>query len=292
MAETAASTAYGPIVIAGLEHTLPPDRRIVDDPMAEHMLPPSMRFMVQTGQVPVLRRVWFWLLEAVSPGVYAGIVCRKRYIEDKVVESLDSSLDAVVILGAGLDTLAYRLPQLASLKVYEVDLPENVDYKRKALEAIYGRVPDQVTLVPINFEDQTLESALVQAGYSFDQRSFFVWEGVTQYLTEAAVRATFDFLAKAKPGSRLVLTYVLKDFIDGVNTYGQDGLYKRFRVRNQVWRFGMHPQAVDSFLSDYSWKLLEQVHSEDYIRRYLNPAQRTQPILEIEPAVYAEKQLG
>jgi methyltransferase (TIGR00027 family) len=145
-------------------------------------------------------------MEKNTSGIWNGFPCRKRYIDDKMVETLKTKIESVVILGAGLDTLAYRIPQLSTHRVYEVDLPENIHYKKKKLETIYGMVPSNVSLVLIDFEVQNLENVLKQAGHSFDQRSFFVWEGVTQYLTEAAMRGTFQFLAKAKPGSRLVLT--------------------------------------------------------------------------------------
>ncbi len=166
---------------------------------------------------------------------------------------------------------------------------DSIAQKKKGLEALYGRVPAHVTLVPINFEDQNLESVLRQQGYTFDQRTFFVWEAVTQYLTEAAVRGTFQVLAKAKPGSRLVFTYVLKDFIDGQNTYGLTSLYQRFRVKDKIWLFGLDPNAVAPFLGEYSLTVLEQVGTDEFSEHYLKPAGRTDAVALIERAAYAEK---
>jgi methyltransferase (TIGR00027 family) len=292
MAESVTSTAYGTVFITALEQCLPEQQRIIDDATAYQMLPLYAKLMVKPCNFRPLWQAFFNLLEKTSPGVYTGLVCRKRYIGDKVTETLNAGIDSLVILGAGLDTLAYRIPQLSSAHVYEVDLPENINYKRKKLEALFGTVPAHVSLVPVDFEAQRLESALKQAGYSFDQRTFFVWEGVTQYLTEVAVRDTFAFLAKAKSGSHLAFTYVMKDFIDGQNMYESAALYQRFRVKSQVWQFGIHPHDVARFIGEYGWKELEQVGADECSERYLKPIGRTGLIAAIERVVYAEKLSG
>jgi O-methyltransferase involved in polyketide biosynthesis len=72
---------------------------------------------------------------------------------------------------------------------------------------------------------------------------------VTQYLTEAGVRKTFDFLGTAAPGSRLVFTYVRKDFLDGTALYGGESAYQEFVVKRQLWHFGMDPNQVAEFLA-------------------------------------------
>jgi len=221
--------------------------------------------------------------------VWGGIACRKRYIDDRLIEALGSEIDAVVNLGAGLDTRAYRPPALSTLSVFEVDLPENISHKRHVLHQAYGRIPDHVTLVPLDFEHQDLERVLTSHGYQIQQKTFFIWEAVTQYLTERGVRKIFSFLAKANPGSKFVFTYIRKDFIDGVASYGSGALYKAFRVKEQLWRFGMVPEQVGAFLKEYDWKELEQAGSHEYIAQYVKPSGRTLPISEIERAVYAEK---
>jgi len=289
MPESVASTAHGPMLLSAVEQSLPKAARIVDDPLAYRMLPPYMKLMVRASRLKSLRQALGNALEKSAPGIRGAVLCRKRYIEDKLVESLHTDLDAVVVLGAGLDTLAYRLPQLSAKRVYEIDLPENMAYKKKTVEALYGEVPAHARLIPLDFETQTLEQGLLAAGYSADQKTFFVWEGVTQYLTEAAVRETMWFLAKAKPGSRLVFTYILKDFIDGTQMYGQDRLYQRMRVKNQYWRFGLDPRQVAAFIGEYGWTVLEQVSADTYTERYMRPAGRTEAVAEAEPAVYAEK---
>jgi methyltransferase (TIGR00027 family) len=188
-----------------------------------------------------------------------------------------------------MDTLAYRLAALQAVPVFEVDLPENIAYKRTILDKTLGGVPAHITLAPLDFDSQDLASGLASLGYPAGTKSFFIWEAVTQYLSEDGVRKTMIFLAQAKAGSRLVFTYICKDFIDGADRYGIDYLYQAYRVRSQLWRFGLDPKQVGVFLEPFGWNVLEQVGSQEYISRYLQPAGRALPVMEIERAVYAQK---
>ena len=146
---------------------------------------------------PDLARDWMVrVTEKSAPGIWGGLLCRKRYIDEKLIESA-GQIGAVVNLGAGFDTRAYRLPALADMPVWEVDQPQNIEPKRVRLRKLFGEVPPHVTLVPIDFDSDELGAVLASHGYAADKRTFFIWEAVTQYLTENGIRATFDFLAKA-----------------------------------------------------------------------------------------------
>jgi methyltransferase (TIGR00027 family) len=188
-----------------------------------------------------------------------------------------------------MDTRAYRIPGLSALQVFEVDLPEVVTDKQAILKRLFGEVPAHVRFVPVDFDHQDLAKALQDAGYSPEGPSFFIWEGVTQYITGAGVRKVFEFIGKASPGSRLVFTYICQDFIDGQKRYGLDALYQQTRVGKQLWQFGMEPGKVGAFLETYGWRELEQVESAEYQARYLQTAGRVMPVMAIERSVYAEK---
>ncbi|COW17227.1 O-methyltransferase [Mycobacterium tuberculosis] len=118
---------------------------------------------------------------------------------------------------------------------------------------------------------------------------FFVCEGVTQYLTERAVRRTLEGLRAAAPGSRMVFTYVRRDFIDGTNRYGTRTLYHTVRQRRQLWHFGLDPEEVAGFLADYGWRLTEQAGPEELVQRYVEPTGRNLNASQIEWSAYAEK---
>lgn len=235
-----------------------------------------------------MRNLLIGVTEKTAHGIWGSMLCRKRYIDDSIQASL-GSMDALVNLGAGFDTRAYRLPGLATLPVFEVDTPENIAAKQARLLAHYGQLPATVRLVPIDFERQELAAVLADQGYRAERRTFFVWEAVTQYLSEAAVRKTFAFLAQAASGSRLVFTYVRKDFIDGVNLYGAGPTYQRFRVKQPLWHFGLEPEQVATFLREYGWEEVEQLGSAELTARYIAPSGRAMPVSEIERVVSAMK---
>jgi methyltransferase (TIGR00027 family) len=165
----------------------------------------------------------------------------------------------------------------------------NIARKRAVVSRVFGAVPPSVRLVSVDFERDDLMATLASYGYRPDSPTFFVWEGVTQYLTAEAVRATFDQLAQAASGSRLDFTYLRRDFIDGVNLYGAPALYRKFRQHSQVWKFGLLPDEIDGFLADYGWRLIEQAGPDELMDRYVRPAGRDLTASQIEWSAYAEK---
>lgn len=194
----------------------------------------------------------------------------------------------MVNLGAGFDTRPYRLPALSGLPVWEIDQYENVEAKQKRLRKAFGAIPANVKLVPADFDRDDLGSILAAQGYSAGKPTFFVWEAVTQYLTEQGVRATFDWLAEAAPGSRLAFTYVRKDFLDGKTFYGWESGYKQF-VASKVWLFAMEPEDCPSFLKSYGWRIIEDVGYDELADRYIRPTGRRLPSTPVERIVYAER---
>jgi methyltransferase (TIGR00027 family) len=278
-------TAYRVVFHIALEQFQPEEQRLIHDDLARWMLPGQLKLLLSIFSFKPLREGFLALIERGFPGARGGL-CRKRYIDDRLIEALNDGVEVVVILGSGLDTRAYRFPELKSLVVYEVDLPQTIAYKETKLKQLYGAVPSHVRLIPMDFNRQALEDTLKSKGYSPDRKSFFIWEGVTQYISESAVRKVFEFLAKAKPGSRMVFTYIKKDFVDGVKTYGLERLYQQTR---SMWRFGLQPSQVAAFIGEYHWNELEEAGADEYRQRYLNPIGRTESVMEIERMVYAEK---
>jgi methyltransferase (TIGR00027 family) len=113
-----------------------------------------------------------------------------------------------VILGAGLDSFAYRRGELLSqLRVFEVDHPATQAWKRQRLAELGAQVPAGLVFAPVDFERQPLREGLEQAGFDFGQPAVVSWVGVTMYLTLDAIHTTLATLAQCRPGSRVVLTY-------------------------------------------------------------------------------------
>ena len=276
------------MVLVALEQSEPPGRRLVDDDLAARFLPAPTRWLVTATPPNLMRQLTMAVMEREGPGLWASMNCRKRYIADKVNESLDD-IDAVVILGAGFDTLAYRLARKTRIPLFEVDQPVNIARKTAAVRRVLGEQPVSVRLVPLDFEHDDVLDVLAGYGHRPDSRTFFVWEAVTQYLSADAVDSTLKRLRQATSGSRLVFTYVRRDFIDGINLYGADALYRRFRQRRQLWQFGLAPQEVATFLAGYGWQLAEQAGPDLIMRRYVEPTGRRLTVSPIEWSAYAEK---
>jgi methyltransferase (TIGR00027 family) len=285
---SAAKTATNPVVQVAMEQHEPPHRRLVDDDLAASMLPAPQRLLVRAMRWTPLRRLVIAAGERAVPGSWTIITCRKRFIDDTLAAALPH-IDAVVILGAGMDTLGLRLARRSGIPVFEVDLAENIAAKQAAITRAVGTVPASVRLVPVDFERDDLIEVLAASGYQTDARTFFIWEGVTQYLTEDAVRATLAALRPASVGSRLACTFVRKDFVEGQHMYGAELLYKRFVERHPIWRFGLDPQEVAAFVVEYGWRVVEQTDREYFLHHYIRPTGRNLSASALEWSVYAEK---
>lgn len=287
MSDAAAQTALGPmIVVAADQYEAMP---LVHDPWAAQLLPATGRFVAALTRWSPVRSALKSATDRKISGGWASFLCRKRYIDDRLRADIAKGIDAVVILGAGYDTRAFRLPELAGIPVCEVDLPGNTARKAAALHRTFGRIPPAVTLLPVDFENDDLAEELQRAGFGPQRRTFYVWEAVTQYLTEPAVRQTLAYLAQAEPGSRLAFTFVRDDFLAGRHTYGADGARRQFVVKSGLWRFGLQPDDVAPLLAEYGWREVDQVGPAEYADRYLRPASRDTAVSEIERAVYAER---
>jgi methyltransferase (TIGR00027 family) len=284
----AAQTAFGPMVLVAIEQHEPPQRRLVDDDLAARFLPASTRWLVAATRPALLRRLLVAATERSGPGLWTNFACRKRYIADKLTEVL-GDVDAVVVLGAGLDTRAYLLARETHIPIFEVDQPVNIERKAAAVRRVLGKVPSSVQLVPLDFERDDVLTELAEHGYRNEYRTFFIWEGVTQYLSADAVHATLESLRPAASGSRLVFTYVRRDFIDGTNFYGAKQLYRRFRERQQLWQFGLAPDEVATFLDGHGWRLVEQLGPEEIGQRYVEPTGRDLTASQVEWSAYADK---
>ena len=140
-------------------------------------------------------------------------VCvRSRYAEDIVEQQAGRGAGQYVILGAGLDTFAYRRPD-PDLRVFEVDHPATQAWKQRRLADLGVAIPGNLVFVPVDFEHQRLGPALEEAGYTSREPAVFSWLGVTMYLTPDAIDQTLSTIAHGAAGTRIVLTYNQPDCV-------------------------------------------------------------------------------
>lgn len=131
-----------------------------------------------------------------------GIRLRTRFIDDAVRDAVASGIRQVVILGAGFDARALRMPELAAARVFEIDTPGQLERKRAILAASGVEVPPRVTYVPVDFETTSLESVVLPR-----EPTAFVWEGVIGYIDRRTIDASLRFMASAGPTTRVIFTY-------------------------------------------------------------------------------------
>ena len=138
------------------------------------------------------------------------LAVRKRHIDEYLKTQIEAGIQQLVILGAGYDARAYRFDALKNgIKVFEVDHPASQKDKLKKLTKIFGQIPEHVTYVAIDFNEQELANRLFECGYSKDLKTLFIWQGVTQYLTPAAVDDTLRFITEnSRKGSAVIFDYV------------------------------------------------------------------------------------
>ena len=275
------------MALVALEQYFPQSQRIVDDTLAVRLLPLGGRLFVRLLRPRAMRDWVIGMSEKSNPGIWGGLLCRKRYIDEKLV-ACRNEIGAVVNLGAGFDTRLYRLPGISGLPIFEVDQRENVSAKEKRLRKALGAIPANVKLLSVDFDRDEVGAMLAARGYSAGMPTFFVLEAVTQYLTEQGMRATFEWLAGAARGSRLAFTYVRKDFLTGKTLHGWESGYKRF-VASKVWLFGMEPEDCPKFLNEYGWRVIEDVSYDELEERYIGPTGRRLSSTPVERIVYADR---
>lgn len=208
-------TASCVAAIRALHAAMPAPYNLAPDPGAVDLVSPLLALPARAAaRAPRAAASMYRALDAVCFGLLQHVALRTAAIDDALRESLDRGASQLVLLGAGLDNRAERLSELARVAVFEVDHPNMQRHKRERLDHAQrrpiaaGGERRRVTLVPVDFERDRLEQSLLAAGLAASEPSFWIWEGVTVYLTPDAISETLRAIAAlSPPGSRLALTY-------------------------------------------------------------------------------------
>lgn len=156
---------------------------------------------------------------------------------DGVVDRYGADVTQVVILGAGFDTRAFRLPRASGVRAFEVDTPKTVRIKEQAVQHA-GIDPLRVTFVAADFGTDAWLPRLTAAGFATDQPALLLWEGVTPYLERSAVQATLSTVATLAPGSVLAFDYITTDVLESSSPHVR--LVRRaLQVGGEPLRFGL-----------------------------------------------------
>lgn len=249
--------------------------RLFEDPWATAFLRPSLRTVVAAARAPVAGAAIRWCIDTGWPGARAAGVARTRWIDDELRQALAAGTRQILILGAGFDARAMRLPGLERTRVFEVDAPETSRAKRERLLQC-SALPGHVRYVEADLGRDSLACVLAAAGFDREARSFVLWEGVTNYLSAAAVDATLRFVAQGcAPGSRLLFTYVDSAVLDGTRTFeGTAPVTRLLRRVREPWTFGLDPAGLRAYLEERGLVLVRDVGSTEMRACLLGPRGR------------------
>lgn len=215
-----------------------------------------------------------------------AMIIRTRFIDEALTRAIASGATQVLILGAGLDSHAYRCQELLKgARVFELDRSTTLEYKRWRVNEALGAPPANLTYVPLDLEEP-IAAALARHDYDLSRRTFILMEGVSMYLPEATLQSTLRFIASHAPDSSLVFDFATRAMVDGIQRIdlatapaAARASMERFldMIRDEPWLFGIPLDEEGSYLADLGLELRELVTIGDdaSAARYLTRADGT-----------------
>jgi len=257
-------TALGIAIVRAIESAKPEAERICYDPFARQFVPGFGYHLVR-----LFDRLGF--NEMRGPGVMGFLTVRERYIDEFFKSCLAEGMQQLVILGAGYDARAYRFDELKKgIKVFEVDHPASQRDKIEKVQKIFGGIPSHVTFVAIDFNTQQLGQRLAESGYAEQNKTLFIWQGVTQYLNSAAVDDTLAFIAHhSGVGSAVIFDYMYTALLDGTVKHGEVTKMRSDRIlRAEMLNFGIPQGTVTQFLEQRGFCNVQDADAEYLHKTY------------------------
>lgn len=196
---------------------------------------------------------------------------RNRYAEDSLEIAVKQGVQQYVNLGAGMDTFAFRRPDLIEqLQVFEVDHPATQAFKRRRIAELGWEQPAQLHFVPVDFTQENLSSVLTRSSYAPQTLSFFSWLGVTFSLPREAVFATLRAVANIAPaGSMIIFDYLDTDaFVPGKVARRLQFAMEKLRQMGAPWITGFNPSSIFTDLARLGLRLHENLSASDIQKRY------------------------
>ena len=280
-------TAENNAAVRAFESMRPAPERICVDPFARFFL--SDELSHADNPLEALDQVMSrWNLAV--PGVCDAILVRTRFIDEQLLAAVGKGLQQLVILGAGYDTRALRFGRLmARISIFELDHPATQKEKRRRLDTYGLSLPDQLRLIPCRFDKDDVAAKLLDNGYNRRRKSFFIWEGVTYYLSPTAIDRTLAFISDhSPPGSAVVFDYFPPSVADGTCRLQEAlVLQQALQQMGEEITFGIDPETIVDFLSTRGMDLTQHVTSEDARNTYLQNIDRPARVSKIFYFAYA-----
>jgi methyltransferase (TIGR00027 family) len=232
---------------------------VIQDPWGDRLVPPEIR---ETVPDELLAR---------SPA-FADVITRTRFAEDALQAAVARGARQYVLIGAGFDSFALRIPGYArQIEIFELDHPATQEFKLQRIRACNIEVPPTVHFVAVNFAQEGVADALSRSPFRADRLSFFSWLGVTMYLTREANLATLKSVAGcALPDSELVFTYMDERIFDS-KPAGFLALKERVAAMGEPFLSGFDPRSLEQELLNCGLELREDLSGEQTNARYGRP---------------------
>jgi len=254
---TPSSTALR-VALRRAAHQLYDSPLVLEDPIAVSILGETY--------AEELQRTAHRLERPFSIAMRAFLVARSRYAEDNLARAIATGVRQYILLGAGLDTFAYRNPD-PQLRVFEVDHPATQQWKRELLQTSAIPIPGNLTYVPVDFERQSLAEQLREAGFDPGRPTFFAWLGVVPYLTLTAFRSTVSFVASQAPGSGIALDYGQpRAALPFLEQLAHDSLAARVQLSGEPFQLFFTPPEIAAEFS--AFRAIEDIGRDEINPRY------------------------
>jgi methyltransferase (TIGR00027 family) len=241
-------------------HQVSSEPRVFTDPLAVSILGVEPRTIID--RVEAVQRQ-----HGIDPAMSSSfLAARSRFAEETVAAAVAETAAQVVILGAGLDTFAYRNPH-QGLRVFEVDHPDTQAWKRGLLATAGIRIPDGVVFVPADFETARLDDTLAGSGFDRTRATVFVWLGVVMYLTRQAITETVRFIDRMDGAVWLVLDYLYPPA-----DVGQEARAARYAAVGEPWLSFFTATDIAAVLAHADFDQVEDVVAPDLVAEFLGVA--------------------
>ena len=252
------------VAIRRAAHQLLDQPRVLDDPLALRIIGSEAAEALRSNPKEH---------HAFSRAFRAFMAARSRYAEDELARAIALGVTQYVVLGAGLDTFAYRNPH-PGLRVFEVDHPATQDWKREQLQAAGIAIPSSLTFVPIDFEQQTIADALKHSAFNPDAAAFFSWLGVTPYLTREACLTTLGLIATMPAGSGVVFDFALDPaLLNAGQRQALAALSERVARYGEPFQLFFDPGKLQEELLDLGFHRTEFLQGKELNARYFKDRQ-------------------
>jgi methyltransferase (TIGR00027 family) len=238
------------------ELSLPPEKRVINDPLAPFYAGEIGMNMVKAAM-------------AINPAIRKAIVLRARYMDDYTKKCLADGYGQVVLLGAGYDSRYLRIDECRQIRVFELDLESTQVIKKSLTRRLLGKLPGNVTYVSLDFSKDSISQKLVAAGFQRQVKSLFIWEGVTLFLNQDIIAETLGRITELGPHHRITFDFVPPELVDDETEYqGNRQLLQWCAAIQEPLTFGSQPEKMSALLTDLGYGNVNVVSMREANKQY------------------------